>query len=49
MLRIRYSVDGPKVTLLTSSIYKHIKRAATHLFKRQSKNRAFFKIIELLL
>ena len=26
-----------------------MKRAATHLFKRQSKNRAFFKIIELLL
>ena len=26
-----------------------MKRAATQLFKRQSKNRAFFKIIELLL
>ena len=26
-----------------------MKRAATHLFKRQSKNRAFFEIIELLL
>ena len=26
-----------------------MKRAATLLFKRQSKNRAFFKIIELLL
>ena len=25
-----------------------MKRAATHLFKRQSKNRAFFKIIEHL-
>ena len=24
-----------------------MKRAATHLFKRQSKNRVFFKIIEL--
>ena len=23
-----------------------MKRAATHLFKKQSKNRAFFKIIE---
>ena len=30
--------------MLTSSIYKHMKRAATHLFKRQSKNRAFKKI-----
>ena len=28
---------------------KHIKRAATQLFKRQSKNHAFFKIVELLL
>ena len=26
-----------------------MKRAATHLFKRQSENRTFFKIIELLL
>ena len=26
-----------------------MKRAATQLFKRQSKNRAFFRIIELLL
>ena len=26
-----------------------MKRAATHLFKRQSKNLTFFKIIELLL
>ena len=25
-----------------------MKRAATHLFKRQSENRAFFKVIELL-
>ena len=25
-----------------------MKRVATQLFKRQSKNRAFFKIIELL-
>ena len=29
-------------TLLTSSIYKHMKRAATQLFKRQSKSRTFF-------
>ena len=29
--------------------YINMKRAATQLFKRQSKNRAFFKIIELLL
>ena len=49
MLRICYSVNGAQVTLLTSGIYKHMKRAATHLFKRQSENRAFFKIIELLL
>ena len=26
----------------SSSIYKHMKRAATQLFKRQSKNCAFF-------
>ena len=26
----------------SSSIYKHMKRAATQLFKGQSKNRAFF-------
>ena len=37
-----------QVTLLTSSIFNHMKRAATHLFKLQSRNRAFFKIIELL-
>ena len=42
-LRICYSVNGAKVTLLTSSIYKHMKRAATQLFKRQSKNRGFFQ------
>ena len=30
------------VTLLTSGIYKHMKRAATHLFKRQSQNHTFF-------
>ena len=41
-MRICYSVNGPKVTLLTSGIYKHMKRAATHLCRRQSKNRAFF-------
>ena len=49
MLRICYSVNRPQVTLLTSSMYKHMKRTATHLFKRQSKNHAFFEIIELLL
>ena len=42
MLCICYSVNRSQVTLLTSDIYKHMKRAATHLFKRQSKNRAFF-------
>ena len=30
-LHICYSVNGPSVTLLTSSIYKQRKRAATHL------------------
>ena len=29
------------MALLTSSIYKYMKRASTHLFKRQSKNRTF--------
>ena len=33
----------PESQLLTSGICKHMKRAATHLFKRQSKNRAFFQ------
>ena len=42
MLHICYSVNGAQITLLTSSIYKHMKRAATHLFKRQGKNRDFF-------
>ena len=41
MLSICYSVNGVKVTLLTSGIYKHMKRAATHLFKRQSESHAF--------
>ena len=36
-----------KVKLLTSGIYEHMKRAGTQLFERQSKNRTFFKIIEL--
>ena len=40
-LRICYSVNGTWVTLLTSGIYKHMKRAATHLCKKQSENRAF--------
>ena len=35
-------MNGAFVTLLTSSIYKHMKRAATDLFKRQSKNCVFF-------
>ena len=48
-LRICYSVNGALVTLLTSGIYEHLKRAATHLFNRQSENHAFFKIIEFLL
>ena len=30
--------------MLTSSVYKHMKRAATRLFQIQSKNRAFFKL-----
>ena len=33
-----------QVTLLTSSIYKHMKRAATQLFKRQSKIALFSKL-----
>ena len=41
-LRICYSVNGAQVTLLSSGIYKHMKRAgkraATHLFKRQNEN-----------
>ena len=41
MLSICYSVNGAQVTLLTSGIYKHMKRAATHLFKRQSESHAF--------
>ena len=41
-LRSCYSANGAQVTLLTSGIYKHMKRAATHLFKRQSENRVFF-------
>ena len=50
MLCICCSVNGDQVTLLTSSIKKkHMKRAATQLFKRQSKNRTFFKIIQILL
>ena len=44
MLHICYSVNRPQVTLLTSSMYKHMKRAATHLFKRQSKYHAFSKL-----
>ena len=43
MLCICYSANGDLVTVLTSGIYKHMKRAATELFKRQSKNRAFFQ------
>ena len=42
MLRICYSVNGAKVTLLILGIYKHMKGAATHLFKGQSENRGFF-------
>ena len=42
MLRICYGVNGAQVTLLTSGIYKDMKRAATHLFKRQSKKSRFF-------
>ena len=49
MLCICCSVNGDQVMLLSSSIYKHIKRAATQLFKRQSKNRTFFKIVKFLL
>ena len=49
MLCICCSVNGDQVTLLTSSIYKHMKRAATQLFKRQNKNCAFFRIVKLLL
>ena len=37
MLCICCSVNGDQVMLLTSSIYKHMKRAATQLFNRQSK------------
>ena len=44
MLHICYSVNGPQVIVVTSSIHKHMKRAATHLFKRQSKNYAFKKL-----
>ena len=40
MLHICNSVDGAQVTLLTSGIYKHMKRVATHLF---SENRAVFQ------
>ena len=39
---ICYGVNGALITLLTSPIYKHRKRAATHLFKRPSENQAFF-------
>ena len=42
MLRICYFVNGAYITLLTSGIYKHMKRAATYLFKRQNENCAFF-------
>ena len=41
-LRICYSVNGAYITLLTFSIRKHIRRAATHLFKRRTINRDFF-------
>ena len=40
---------GTKSRCSLSSIHKHMKEAVTQLFKRQSKNHAFFKIIELLL
>ena len=43
-LRICYSINGAQVTLLTSGIYKQRKRAATHLFKRQSKIALFSKL-----
>ena len=43
-LRVCCEVNGALVTLLTSSIYKHMKRAATQLFKGQSNNRAFSKL-----
>ena len=42
MLHICYRVNGAQVTLLTSCIYKHMKRAAAHSFKRQSETDAFF-------
>ena len=44
-LRIRYSVNGQYVTLLTSGIYKHEKSCYSFI----SKSRPFFKIIELIL
>ena len=42
-LRVCYSVNWAlSHTACFQHIYKHMKRAATHLFKRKSKNRAFF-------
>ena len=49
MLRICYSVNGAKVTLLTSGICKHMKRAATICLREKTKITLSFKIIELLL
>ena len=34
MLRICYGANGPRVTLLTASIYKHMKRSATHVLAK---------------
>ena len=49
MLRICFSANGPKSHCSLLAVHEYMKGAATQLFKRQSKNRAFFKIIELIL
>ena len=48
-LCICYNVNGTKSHCSLLAYINILKGAATQLFKRQMKNRAFFKIIELLL